>query len=314
MFGLNQVNGRADKRFVDWLTDGKEYIINQPLESDKFSLYFFEEKHLYKSIAHDVNRFGSSLFETINDIFYDQRFPQSNAWKCVKAYYAAYYSAHAILRMMGIMCVNLEKENLNKVERIADAYHLKNGININSGYYKCFVDKPNLSVVCERINASGKQKGSHEQLWEVFLETINTVLASLSLKGNSKSIQDTILILFDLRDNLTYMGCNGGSWLSKVRNDINYKHLYGVWYPYNDYETYYSEIENLLKRWKSDPSEININAHKGKMILRYISTCVFLVSLFKELAIDMASRCPKGHSFLEGITLSYFNKSNTIVQ
>ncbi|MES2332638.1 MAG: hypothetical protein V4539_23725 [Bacteroidota bacterium] len=103
------------------------------------------------------------------------------------------------------------------------------------------------------------------------------------------------------------MGSNNGGWLSRIRNDINYKHLHGTWYPYNDSKKYYSELNKFLNDWKSSPLSIELSNLVGKELVRFISTCQFLIGVSREVSIDMSKRCSVGKSFQLNGSLSLLN-------
>jgi len=305
--GLNDITGKTDYRFLDLINRRKSYVIYQQIKPTAFTLNITDTDSVLRSIACDINRFGCASIESINEINYKKKLPHSHAWKCINAYYGAYYAAHSILRIIGISCTNFEANDLQNVELIADLYGLKNNVNITKGYYKCSIDINNNLIDCIKISTS-RNLGSHEQMWLVFLNFIDHFIIELAKKAASIEVQSVITKIQELKDNLTYMGYNGGNWLSRVRNDINYKHVDGIWFPYKDVNKYLDDITKLINKWDVDPMQIDISSYVGKYYMRFASTCVFLISLFRSMAIEMSKRCSKrGHSFHENGSISLIN-------
>ena len=308
--GLNTITGSLSSNLIDIIDSKKGYVVYDNINKQDFILKLTDYDYFLKGFASDINRFGCASIESINDIQYKSSFKKSHAWKCIKCYYAAYYSAHAFLRMLGISCTNFEQIDLTQIEQIADVYSTRNGINIEKGYYKCQLDYSKKQLTCAKINKGGN-KGSHEQLWEVYLEILNYIITELKSKSPTPNLQIVILKLADLKNNLTYLGSNGGNWLSKVRNEINYKHTNGLWFPYTKTEKYFDGIEYSIKNWEQLPESMDLSACVDKPILRFLNTCIFLVSLYLTLAKEMKLKCPKGVSFQQQGVLSLLNRINS---
>ncbi len=307
--GLNTVSGVCPINLIEIINQKKHYVVYDDVREHEFKIAITDYDVFLKGFAKDINRFGCASLESINDIYYKAQFKHSHAWKCIKCYYAAYYAAHSFLRLMGISCTNFEQVNLSCVENIADIYSKRNGVNIQKGYYKCQLVYSRKELICTKITTNGN-KGSHEQLWEVYLNELNFIINEIKLKSTNSDIQQTIIKLADLRSNLIYLGSNGGNWLSKVRNEINYKHLNGLWYPYKSAEKYFDNIEVVVKKWIDAPESFDLTLYVDKPILKYLNTCVFLVALNIALAKEMSVRCPKGLSFQHNGILNLLHKIN----
>lgn len=308
--GLITIIGPQKKLLLDKFDEKKGYVFYHPIEPQFFKASLTDYELFLCGYAADINRFGCAAIESMHEIHYKPLFSKSHSWKCIKAYYAAYYAAHSILRMHGISCTNFEKENLNQIENVADAWGMKNDISIEKGYYQCIIDSTAKEILCRKISTAGS-KGSHEQLWSVFLNHLEYVIFEISRSNLTPELQIILNKLVDLKNILKANGANGGNWLSKVRNEINYKHVSGLWYPYKDAEKYFEKIETIIQNWEETPEKIDLSANHAKPILRYLDACIFIVSLYLNSAKDMASLCTKGTSFQKQGILSLINKINT---
>ena len=90
-----------------------------------------------------------------------------------------------------------------------------------------------------------------------------------------------------------------GNWLSLVRNQVNYHHKYGVWFPYKERQRYYAGLMASVDAWRKEPDTIFIWPQAGREVQQFVETCVLIVSVCRVMALDMAGRCPAGKSFLE---------------
>lgn len=307
---LNTITGIPKTNLIGIIDSKKDYVVYDNIGSQDFSLTVTDYDLFLTGFASDINRFGCAAVESINDIHYTALFKKSHAWKCVKCYYAAYYSVHALLRIFGISCTNFEQLNLSPIQKIADAYSTRNGVTIEKGYYQCKLDYPDKKLICSKIVRSGN-KGSHEQLWEVFLIKLDDIIAQIKTKPPSPSTQQAIIVLADLRNNLTYLGSNGGNWLSKVRNEISYKHPNGLWFPYRTSENYFKKIEGVISKWNQPMESVDLSGYIGQPILRFINTSVFLVMLYLTVAKELDKSCTKGNSFQHQGVLSLIRRIET---
>ena len=141
----------------------------------------------------------------------------------------------------------------------------------------------------------------------MYLKAIEHIIGELTKKGNTEEIQEAIAKLSDLKNNLICEGSNGGNWLSRVRNIINYKNTMGLWYPYRTAERYFDHIAKKIDQWTTDPDSIDLSIYSDKPILRFLSTCMFITTLYTSVAKEMELRCLKGISFQTNGVLTFLN-------
>lgn len=308
--GLNTITGTQKVLLLEAFDTQKEYVFFYPIQTQFFKAKLTNYNLFLSAYAADINRFGCAAIESVNEMHYKEYFSRSHSWKCIKAYYAAYYAAHALLRMHGISCTNFEKENLTFIENVADLWGMQNNVTIEKGYYQCILDSSAKEILCNKIVTTGN-KGSHEQLWSVFLKHLENIITDISKSSPTPEAQKALTKLQDLKNILTAYGSNGGNWLSSVRNKISYKHLDGLWYPYKESEKYFNKIEVTLQNWEKIPDFLDLTTNYSKPVLRFVDACIFIVSLYLNSAKDMSALCPKGISFHRQGVLSLVNKINT---
>lgn len=269
--------------FRGWIAK-ESFKITSQINNKNFVLNVYSHEELLLPYAYDINRMAASSFESIHGIAPDERLPKSVGWLIIRAYYSAYFSVHAILRLFGISCSQLDSNETRAITDVASIYSLQNGITVSNGYYKCLYNHRDSTITCNKLN------NTHQDVWRIFYDFINEMATKVAHSDFRKIDRDLVIqYLFKLREGLSYKNTlNGGNWLSKIRNEVNYSHSMGAWYPYKKSLTDHEEMFRLVKQWKSNPTEDLIvkNINKSDHLL-YISTCVSIVSLCHSLLADL---------------------------
>jgi hypothetical protein len=295
--GLNNIVINNSGTFNEWIKEGKDYQIRNQVKEDEFTLDLYDRSLLLNPISKDCNRFCTASLESIIKVDNLDILPKSISWQLIKQYYSAFYSAHLILRFLGFSLSQFDSEGINKVKQIADLYQNLNHININGGYY--LVDYSNNSklVICKKINIK-QDGGSHVALWKIFGEKIKFISIDSLTRNDSYEIQSFTKKLDDLINNLEYVGSSNYSWLSRIRNELNYKHLHGCWHPYSLKKNDLDYIIRNLGAWNGDIDKIELANLSGKEIIRFSNTCQYIIGLSKTISEDISKRCSSGNSFL----------------
>lgn len=295
-FGLNNITTNTAENLTNWIERGEKFQISANVSKEKFELVTINRRDFLLPISQDCNRFGVAAFESAIMAEKTEGLPKSLSWILVKMYYSAFYSGHLLLRLIGLSLTQFDRITLNKVEDIADIFGYLNGVRIEKGFYACDYSDRTNKIVFEKCIKTGED-GSHGIMWNKLSEKFRFI--SLDILKNKASVdyQQISIKISEFVDNLNFMGNNNGCWLSKIRNDINYKHFYGTWFPYRNYKSYYPELRNHLSEWKRNPLEIELKNLAGKELFRFSNTCQFLTSVVREVCMDMNMRCSFGSSF-----------------
>lgn len=292
---LNEISGNVEKGVGSWLSD-EEFQIYSPVKSAHFSIRVADAQPYLAALAADINRTAAAAFESIGQAGKSGTFPRSTAWILIKSYYAAFFAAHALLRMLGTSFINLDKSQTASLNKIAKLYGFSQE-DITTGNYTANFDGSLPEVVWRRVeSASG---GVHEKFWAVFkqfIERISTALLKSKI-GVMADNQVAATKLTELVQNLCFDSCVKGTWLSVVRNRVNYKHQFGAWYPYRGQRPSFVVEERLTRNWCLDPLDVDLVSHGDRDLRRFQETCSFIISCCRVLAFDMADRCPTGRSF-----------------
>jgi len=161
-------------------------------------------------------------YESIGQATKSKTFPRSTAWVLIQSYYAAFFAAHAALRMLGTGFINIGKAqaaSLNKIAKLYGAWHA----DIEPGNFVFTFSGTKREIQWHRADSSSG--GVHENFWSFFKRYIDGLSEDI-LKNKTTATADNQQVstrLSELVDNLCYETCAKGNWLSVVRNRVNYK-------------------------------------------------------------------------------------------
>jgi hypothetical protein len=300
--GLHKVTGHQTGGLAG-LFAAQKYQIYSAVTAKSVVLHFADWDTVARAFAGDCARMSNAALESVEDLRPSQSLPKSLGWCLVRSYYAAFFGAHAIERMLGRSISQVDGSSSAAINSIASAFGmLPVGVNFTRGTYVCVADPKAMTLGLYKTGVDG----SHEALWQDFSkllrDTANNILSAQLL---GRSAQSAAAKLTELDAALRGGGAlAGGSWLSFMRNRINYQHAFGVWYPYREWARYYAGLYPRVRTWQDDPSTFSIWPGGGREVQRYIETSMMIVALCREMCSDMALRCPQGRSFHDYASLA----------
>lgn len=303
--GLNDVAGHPRLGIADFLASETNYQVYNNLKKDEFEVTVADSLFLLESLGFDCNRFSTAAFETALDCMRSRLHKKSLGWVIVQQYYSAFYSGHFVLRVFGISISQLSGTVARAIENVADIFGCKNGVKLEEGLYSLDFSRNPMQLIGQKKAISGD--GSHVAMWTKLSELLRRLSLTVLSDGSATYRQSVSDLLSTCCKNLNHAGANG-SWLSRIRNEANYKLSGGLWYPYLGREAYYDDIERMLAMWESDPIEIKLDIYPHKQYLKFIATCQFLIGLAKAIALDMGLRCSKGKSYLHVGPIALINQ------
>jgi hypothetical protein len=304
--GLNTISGNPPEGLRRWIQSRNYQVSTAPLP-ERFELEIHDARPLLSAYAYDLNRMAVAANESCEEILAPSNC-RGTAWTIVKAYYAAFYAAHALLAFLGVSCSQLETQQTSAIIKEYEIYNATTKPHyINSGYYQCNYEWSNSRIMCERSNASSS-RGSHEILWDIFLRRIRHLANSIGSASlpvtHSQSVIDHLVTL---DENMRQQGCNGGNWLSSIRNQVTYRHEHGTWFPYRGTESARGDIQRLIAQFRRDPLTINLRPAGNHAVL--VATCACIVAACNEIINDISIRSPRGASFVTFGPLAYLRSA-----
>lgn len=292
--GMHKVSGRQQKGLLGLLAE-RSYQIYTPVSPTMAVLHFQDWEHVASAFAADCGRMSSATLETVEGITQSEALPKSAGWLMVRGYYAAFFAAHSVERMLGRSISQLDGSATHAVDTVASAFGMLSGGNLGRGTFVCVANSAAQTLTLQKTYADG----AHEALWNDFIDLLRNVTAKmLGQSQASAAAQRVVGKLVELETSLTNSGAiEGGNWLSLVRNRVNYQHTFGAWFPYRERVAYYDKLYEKMDGWRKDPDNLSIWPQPGRDVQRFIETCAMLVAICRELCTDMAKRCPVGKSF-----------------
>lgn len=256
-----EVSSKAETDLKAWIANG-QYLMDQALvpnaqgRANEFKLRFQDADKLNIALANDCNRFSQAAIESMWCIGKVEKLPKSTAWATVQMYYAAFFAVHALLRIFGRACTQLDNSHVEAVYQVASATNMAGGSScIESGFY--------ISVIENNGVEYRKLKDSHADTWLSFSNLLTWIVNNIeNTTGLGKHKSDAIDLVSNLKRAMSQSGAAKGNWPSQVRNRVNYQHSHGTWYPYknalHDHEAILRNSE-----WLKQPQAFELNPNSG---------------------------------------------------
>lgn len=276
------------KGFKNWLSTD-DFTMSRVDSPKKFEIYVKNQNLFKNALSIESIRFSINSLQTVNFVRQHPNFPKVSAWHIIQIYYAAFFSAHSLLRRFGRPFTHLEQGHSNHLLKRANLEISAEIKSLASGPFKVIFD-PNFRTLT--LEAGGN---SHEGLWKSFSSLLTDIGTQvLSAKASSESRTKASLELTTLKDALTEKGAiPGGNWLSTFRNEINYQSPEPYWFPFSGNQDTFIDSMSKVQSWKSLSIEAaDIDSCKSK-IDRFIITSFYIIQLCHAITLDYITVAPK---------------------
>jgi len=287
---IHRVSGVTKAGLGLWITRN-DFITVRVGGRDDFSIRVLNPEEATRGVAHDSSSMASAAFETMLGLEPVKNLPKSTAWVVIRAYYAAFFAAHSLLRMFGTSCLQLESPQIKALDRNATVFGCLPTQGFESGFYIVRYDASTSEIHFRKSTAG---RGSHEVLWEVFaakLREVSNHLLTVSSRFTGPALQ-----LADLENLLKQDGLTRGTWLSHIRNLVNYRHEFGLWFPYSGSQVSTVELVKISRNWKSDPDGL-LPIPKADRVTLHLRLCTVIVAICHAVVCDMEVNAVRRKSF-----------------
>ncbi len=294
--GINRIKGVPQLTLIGLLGGGGTgYQIYSLISQTSATLHFTDWGTVASAFASDAARAAMAAVESIDSAPTVANLPLAQGWPLIKTYYAGFFAAQSIHRMLGQSITQIDGTLASAIDAIADLFGMAGGVRLQRGLFRLRTDAIAKSITLSKINS----EGSHESLWAdtvvLLRDLITGILSSPTDPTHAALVAGK---LTDVERALTDNGSNTrGSWLSVVRNRVNYHQSFGAWYPYKDRARYCETLLDKMSMWQGEPEAISLWPSPDRELQRFVEACVFLVSLCRSMSLDMNARCPDGRSF-----------------
>lgn len=291
--------------FKTWIASGK-FLVNSVNSSSSFELYINDEFHFVEMLSFDSNRMATAGFETIESISFNEKLPKSFGWIAIQAYYAAFFSAHSIMRNFGYSCSQLEKGHIQDINDYATALGMQGSLKKDGGYYRAIYNKNNSTLNIK------KMENTHEDTWHTFIECLKylsiNVLLVAGISNDKKALSSEIdQLILDLQHNGQYAN---GAFLTKFRNAINYRQEYQAWHPYGKSNIQAQAIINLIKNWKNCPLPNPARWKRSPDVFDFFMCCLKIVNLNYVILLMIMSNSTQKKNFYSQWSNSFLKLQN----
>jgi hypothetical protein len=254
------------------------------------SFDFRTPEFIVPAIASDCCRFSGAAFQTVSAIATISFEKHAVPWELIKLYYAAFYSGHAIIRLLGESCSFFDRRHVVRIDDLSRTMGKAPNFPIDAGLYRCTVHGGGTKLQCVK-----EQGGTHELFWRVFGERIDSAANDI-LSGPLVQV-DAQSVFAQLESFRRLVRRHGSSWLSTLRNDCQYRHHYGVWFPSSIRKRERDMMGRLVSQWKADPMNVNLESGRFGIIGEFIVACTFIIAICRSLVWRIVERSTKGRSF-----------------
>ncbi|WP_146109187.1 hypothetical protein [Pantoea ananatis] len=307
--GLSNISDTEGKTFKQWIESEPQLLDRYDSSNSKYYFYVSDKEKLLKSLAYDISRMSIAAFESICSISTERELPRSTAWPLIRSYYAAFFSAHTIMRIFGYSVVQLEKSQSSVLSKALQYNENPPSEKINDGLHLVKVSNNEPIYTMQKLT-----NGSHEDTWSVIAEVLKMISDNFLVDSNPISAQKK-QDLYNQIDELisiikTYPCSARSNWLSRMRNEINYQHKHGVWYPHEKSKNFREKVYTNLLSWPKSPN-LTINK-KTHYLDKYSQACIYFISMSKELMMDLSERNPNNNSFLKANAIKVLRQAEKV--
>ncbi len=253
---------------------------------------FRDPGFLITATAADCCRFSGSAFQTVSSITAASFDRDSMPWELIKFYYSAFYAGHTIIRLLGESCSFFDRRHISRIDSFGKAIGKTPGFKVDAGLYRCTIAPSATKLTCTKLTG-----GTHESFWGVFGERLgaatDNVLCGPLVRTDAQAVFGQLAAFA-----LLIKRHGSYSWLSTLRNDLQYRHRHKVWYPSGVGKRDRQTLSRLIAQWRLDPMSMSLDAAGGDLG-EFVLACAFILALCRVLLIRIVEHSPKRRSFLQ---------------
>jgi len=257
------------------------------------------------ALASDCGRFSCASFQSAACVAEEMTKRDNFAWSLVKLYYSAFYAGHALIRVLGEGCSFFYKKHTDRLSQMRTAVGIIPTFKIEAGLYHCLLNDDATAI--SFLRARGSVGGAHESFWLIFGNKLKAISEKILL-GNLTRI-DAQSVFYQFDQLLQIIGRNGGySWLSSVRNDLQYRLAHDAWYPSRVRPHNRKSLGRLATQWTSDPMSIDMHESRLGLLGDFVSACAFIIALHRDILLRIADSSSEGaRSFVRVGPMAFLN-------
>ncbi|WP_162560454.1 hypothetical protein [Methylobacterium durans] len=290
--GLNAISGRVEAPSLPDLI-GRPGKIGFDLDFDdarKCILTDFRDRGtVANSLAVDIARFASASFQSVLSASQALVSKDEIPWAFIRIYYAAYYAGHALTRMLGISCSYLDRNHIAHIQKLGIAVGRSPNFTMKASAYHCVLTSNSALLESTSLREGGG--GAHEAFWDVLGEKLKEVAEQVLLQSANQSDAQAVFAKIEAwRAKVKSHGSPLHSWLSTIRNEVQYRQAHGLWLPIGVRKHEREQLARAFEQWKRDPMEISVDGPNGGKLADFLICCAFLIASCRVLLERISER------------------------
>lgn len=262
--------------YGEWIAS-ERYDVSTNLVAPRGLLDFWDKEDILSATSFDILRYLTTSVETLNSLSKSELIDKSIAWATIQVYYAGFFAAHGILRILGKPVIYLEKGQIHILQKRAIECRHTFDTKFSKGLYSF-----EFNINSHSASFQNQGGGSHEDFWSCFTNAIKELIPSISTSLGSDTSKLELIDLFTKLEKLI----SKPNWISRVRNNVNYRHEYEIWYPFPNYKGngYKGVREDLLcKDLAKLVSKAQTGSEINRMVYSNLAICFVFISIVKDL-------------------------------
>ena len=258
----------------------------------------------------DAVKLGVAAFESAAQVDAATVDARSCAWQFIKYYYAAFFAANGLMRLSGQACINLTALDCASVNSWVLAHGVGGSTDQNKltpGLFKLSFDSTNTPTFTLQLQ-SGKG-GVHIQFWSGFSIFLDRLRSNIKHGPAPKAERDAAIAELDLLEGeLKHGGVTHASWLSEMRNAVNYRFEHGAWFPYNAQDSDKIALRDSFKLYARGPNRFVPAPTAASDMVRAGRVCGFLTGWLRDSFSLIAERAKGEKAMLVRGALTFAEK------
>lgn len=300
-FGIEPV-GTA--KVSEWLSSSSASLA--PPSAPKYPQSFNSLQALRPMFTFEAATFASAALESFSTVRSRWSEPLDRdgiAWKLITLYYAAYYSAHSLLRLCGVSVTQVD--DWRRVESDFALLYSSNAIpalGLEKGYHVITLDLSGQSISVSKARVDSKS-GSHTAVWREFRD-----LADLSYANNALNTSGHQAAISAYSQGVASPLIVDGTqinwpWMPVIRNRVNYRLPELIWGT--DSKRISAALCQKIHRLIISPTQSLVEeaATERSEWVRFAASCVYMIGLLCHLIRDMEIRSSRRNFLPRLITL-----------
>ncbi len=287
--GLSALSDQPRAALREWINNGT-YAVSSSTRPNQIILENISSREVIECFGSDINRFSVAAHESLCNVRQYQDLPKSTAWPLVMLYYSTLFYSHALLRVLGVSPSFFETSELLKLRNTANVYGVAEASKFKSGLYTLEADVSNNAIIMTYENNSG---GSHEHMWK----RLGVVLSESKLIISNSLLETKIQKALENEINTIIAAVSGAGanahQLSAMRNSIQYRQKYGVWFPYKSALTVQTIADRIKIASGLEVKVDSFNCNSKDEIVSFYESCCLLIAVCRGTLADLNERSDK---------------------